>query len=220
MLDFLTLETHPEPDASVIWLHGLGADGHDFESIVPELGLPPEFRIRFIFPNAPVRPIGINGNFPMRGWYDIRYADLSKEPDIQGIRESARLTAELIREQEKKGISSARIVLAGFSQGGAIALELGLRYPQKLGGIIALSTFSPTANTLKQEASEANRSIPLFWGHGTFDPVVPLALAETTEKELSAQGYSVKFCRYAGMPHSVCMEEIQDISGFLQKVLA
>ena len=160
-------------DACVIWLHGLGADGHDFEPIVPELRLDPGLAVRFVFPHAPMMPVTINQGFVMRAWYDIRTADIGAEPDEKGIRASAELVDNMIAEQIKSGIDPKRIVLAGFSQGGAIALQAGLRYPKQLAGIMALSTYLPLAPTLNAERADANKNTGIFMAHGSADPVTP-----------------------------------------------
>ena len=216
-MDFIELATGPSPSASVIWLHGLGADGHDFEPIVPELRLPASLPIRFIFPHAPVRPVTLNGGMRMRAWYDIFRLDGGEE-DEQGIRASQRLVEDLIEAQKKKGISTDRIVLAGFSQGGAIVLQTALRHPSRLAGVLALSTYLPLAQKLKAEAVEANRATPIFMAHGTYDDIIPLARAEQSAKLLKEAGCPVEWHTYP-MPHSVCAEEIAQIAAFLRRVL-
>jgi phospholipase/carboxylesterase len=218
MLDSIVIETAPDPDAAVVWMHGLGADGNDFADIVPELGLAP-LKVRFVFPNAPVMPVTVNGGMPMRAWYDISDPDLGRDPDIAGIRKSASLVAELVRAQELSGIASGRIALAGFSQGGVLALELGPRYEKPLAGILALSTYSPTAHLLGKEASAANQKLPILMAHGTVDPVVPPALAQKAREELEANGRSVDFRTYP-MPHAVHPQEIQDIGVFIRSVFS
>lgn len=205
-------------DAAVIWLHGLGADGNDFVPVVPELALPAALNVRFIFPHAPVRPITINGGYPMRGWYDITSLDIANRDDVEGINESGKLLARLCDEQVAQGVAARRIVVAGFSQGGAIALHGGLRYTQRLGGIIALSTYLPMQQTLAQEASAANRDTPVFMAHGLSDEVVALQFGQQSRKLLEQQGYPVQWREYA-MGHSVCGEEISDISDWLSRVL-
>ncbi|HEC26579.1 MAG TPA: carboxylesterase, partial [Gammaproteobacteria bacterium] len=174
--DFLVVETGKEPVASVIWAHGLGADKYDFESIIPMLDLPDSLPIRFIFPNAPIRPITVNGGMEMRGWYDIRSIAINEKEDAEGVKESARALAGLIEEQISLGIPSSRIILAGFSQGGAIALYQGLQHPQQLAGIIVLSSYLPLHNTLDEILSEFASSTPIFMGHGSQDPIVPVEL--------------------------------------------
>ena len=207
------------PDACVIWLHGLGADGHDFEPIVPELRLDPGLNIRFLFPHAPMMPVTINQGFVMRAWYDIRGTDIDAETDEKGIRASADAVSDMIDAQIENGIVPGRIVLAGFSQGGAIVLHAGLRYPARLAGIMALSTYLPLADKLESEKSEDNDDTPIFLAHGTADPVVPLALAYAARKELERQKYPVEYHEYSGMPHGVSEQEIFHIAEWLEKVL-
>src|SRR5258706_14471664 len=209
----IEIQTGPRPDAAVIWLHGLGADGHDFEPIVPELRLPPALQLRFVFPHAPVRPVTLNRGLRMRAWYDILQLGGGAE-DEAGIGESASAVERLIDQQIQQGISTARIVLAGFSQGGAIALHLALRYPAPLAGVLALSTYLPLPGKLKEEMSEANRKRPIFMAHGLHDEIIPLRRAEQSRKALADAGYDVEWRTYP-MPHSVCAEEIADIASFL-----
>ena len=209
-----------KPDSCVIWLHGLGADGHDFEPIVPELGLSPNLNIRFVFPHAPMIPVTINQGFVMRAWYDIAAADIADRQDEGGIRESQALLVTMIEDQAESGIDSTRIVLAGFSQGGVIALQTGLRFDKPLAGIMALSTYLPLAETLADEKSEANASIPIFLAHGSADPVIPVDLAYRTRGHLEKQGYQPSWFEYDGMQHSVCAQEIENMSGWLGSVLA
>ena len=208
-----------KPDACVIWLHGLGADGHDFEPIVPELRLDPGLSIRFVFPHAPMMPVTINQGFVMRAWYDIRTADIGAEPDEKGIRSSAELVSEMIDAQIEQGIQPERIVLAGFSQGGAIVLQAGLRYPAKLAGIMALSTYLPLAESLESEKSADNADTSIFMAHGAIDPVISVNLAYASLKRLEQQGYTVEWHEYNGMPHSVSEQEIYHIAEWLEKVL-
>ncbi len=217
-METIEIQTGAKPDAAVIWLHGLGADGHDFEPIVPELRLPPAMQLRFVFPHAPVRPVTLNQGMRMRAWYDILRLDGGAE-DAAGIRASQVQVEALITEEVKKGIKPARIVLAGFSQGGAIALHTGLRHPAALAGVLALSTYLPLNETLKKEAGEANRKTPIFMAHGQHDDIIPLARAEQSRKILAGAGYDVRWKTYP-MPHSVCAEEIADIAQFLRGVLA
>ena len=205
-------------DAAVIWLHGLGADGNDFVPIVSELGLPASLHIRFLFPHAPVRPITINQGYRMRGWYDITSLDIANRDDEAGIIESSNYLGRLCDEQQAQGIASQRIVVAGFSQGGAIALYAGLRYPQPLGGIMALSTYLPMQQRLEQEAVDANRKTPVFMAHGQHDDVVAPRFGMQTRSLLQQQGYQLQWHDYA-MGHSVCMEEISDIGDWLTTVL-
>ena len=216
-METFEIETGARPDAAVLWLHGLGADGHDFEPIIPELGLPASARIRFVFPNAPVRPVTLNQGMRMRAWYDIFQLGGGAE-DEAGIRASQALLEELISEQKKKNISAPRIVLAGFSQGGAIALQTAVRHEEKLAGILALSTYLPLAGKLAAEKDAASAGLPVFMAHGTHDDVIPITRAEQSAQALAQAGLAVEWLTYA-MPHSVCMEEIADISAFLQKVL-
>ena len=216
--DYLELATGPSPVAAVIWLHGLGADGHDFEPIVPELRLPASLPIRFIFPHAPVRPVTLNNGMRMRAWYDILRLDGGRE-DEEGIRASQRLVEELIEAEKKKGIPTGKIVLAGFSQGGAIALQTALRHPSRLAGVLALSTYLALAPKLKAEAKEENRNTPIFMAHGTYDDIIPLVRAEQSAQLLKEAGYPVEWHSYP-MPHSVCAEEIAAIAAFLRRVLA
>ena len=196
----------------MIWLHGLGADGHDFEPIVPELGL--RFPVRFVFPHAPVRAVTINGGMAMRAWYDIFSFDRHAEEDAAGIRASAAAVTELVDREIARGVASERIVLAGFSQGGAIALHAGLREPRPLAGVLALSTYLPLATTLASERSAANARIPIFMAHGTDDPVLPFAMAEASRRALESLGYAVDWHAYP-MAHSVCLEEIGAIGAWL-----
>jgi phospholipase/carboxylesterase len=212
LLPTIEIATGDSPQLSIIWLHGLGADGHDFEPIVPELRLP--FAARFVFPNAPVRPITVNGGMEMRGWYDILGFGLNVRQDSAGIRDSAAAVTRLVDREIARGMAPSRIVLAGFSQGGAVALHTALREPRALGGVLALSTYLPLGETLPAERSAANASTPIFMAHGSADPLLPLALAEGSRRALEALGYAVEFHVY-GMPHSVCMEEIADIAEWL-----
>ena len=222
-----TAEVEPRTaaDASVILFHGLGADGHDFESIVPELRLaaspsvlPASPAVRFVFPHAPLRPVTINGGMRMRAWYDITGLDRRSIQDESGIRESARSADALVGREQQRGIAADRIVLAGFSQGGAIALFAGLRQPARLAGILALSTYLPLADTLAAEAHPASAAAPIFLAHGTSDPVVPLALGEGSRAQLVGLGYDVDWHTYP-MPHSLCGPEVADIREWLLHVL-
>jgi phospholipase/carboxylesterase len=207
------------PDACVIWLHGLGADGHDFEPIIPELRLDPGLNIRFVFPHAPMMPVTINQGFVMRAWYDIRTADIGNEPDEKGIRASTKLLSKLVDATIEGGIEPGRVVLAGFSQGGVIALQAGLRYSKKLAGIIALSTYLPLEDSLDEEKSEVNADISILLAHGSADPVIPIHLAHRSHKKLEQAGYGVEWHEYKGMPHSVSEQEIFHIAEWLEKVL-
>ena len=217
-LESIEIETGAAPDAAVLWLHGLGADGTDFEPVVPELRLPARLRLRFVFPHAPVRPVTLNMGMSMRAWYDILQLGGGKE-DEAGIRASQALLEGLIEREKSRGVEARRIVLAGFSQGGAIALQTGLRYPERLGGILALSTYLPLAATLAAERSPANRDLPVLMAHGTLDPMIPIAKARDSRAALAALGYAVEWQEYA-MPHSVCGQEIADIAAWLLRLLA
>jgi phospholipase/carboxylesterase len=199
-------------------MHGLGADGNDFVPLVPELGLPRAHGVRFVFPNAPTMPVTINGGYVMRAWYDIASAEIDKRADEAGVRRSQAAIAELIAGQTANGVAPDRIVLAGFSQGGVIALQTGLRYPHRLAGVIALSTYLACGGTLGAEASTANRDLPVFMAHGAMDPVIPLSLAKLSKAQLETHGYKIEWHEY-GMPHSVCAEEVEAISVFLKRVL-
>jgi phospholipase/carboxylesterase len=216
-VDRIEIETAPEADAAVIWLHGLGADGHDFEPIVPELKLPASLRIRFVFPHAPVRPVTLNMGMRMRAWYDIFQLGGGREDDA-GIRESQKAVEALIAEQAKLGIAPGRIVVAGFSQGGAIALQTALRHPERLAGVLALSTYLPLHTKLKDEIAEANRTTPIFMAHGLYDDVIPLARAEQSAKALNDAGCKVQWQTYP-MAHSVCAEEVAAIAAFFRSLL-
>ena len=212
------LETGPNPKGSVIWLHGLGADGHDFEPIVPELRLPPELPLRFIFPHAPVRPVTMNGGYPMRAWFDIVKIGLHQPRDLAGMQASRAMIEALIAREGERGIPAGRTVLAGFSQGGAVALFSGLQHADKLAGIMALSTYLPLGEGMDVAISPANALTPVFYGHGTQDPVVPLQLGEHTRNWLTQQGCMVSWHTYP-MPHSVSAEEILHIRAWLLSVL-
>jgi len=216
LLDAIEIETGKNPTASVIWLHGLGADGNDFAPIVPELRLP-KAAIRFVFPHAPVRPVTINGGMRMRAWYDITDGANRRE-DERGVRASQVLIEALIAREKERGTKAGRLVLAGFSQGGAIALHTGLRHPERIAGIMALSTYVPVGEKLSAEASTANRDVPIFMGHGSDDPIIPLVRAEQSRNLLKSLGYPAEWHKYA-MPHSVCPEELADIGTWLGKVL-
>ncbi len=222
LLETIEIETGSNPAASVIWLHGLGADGSDFVPVVQELGLSQAPPIRFVFPHAPMRPVTINNGYVMRAWYDVSYGDLegkSRQADEQGVRASQTAIGELIEREADRGISNENIVLAGFSQGGAIALQTGLRYPRPLAGVLALSTYLPLAESFAQEAAPTNAKTPVFMAHGAQDPVVPYAMGSKSKELLGKMGYSVEWHEYA-MQHSVCLEEIQDIGAWLKRVLA
>jgi phospholipase/carboxylesterase len=219
LLPSIELETGAHPNAAVIWLHGLGADGNDFVPIVEELPLPAGLAIRFVFPHAPVRPVTINGGFPMPAWYDIVDADLRDRADLAGVRASQAQVVALVEREIARGVQSSRIVVAGFSQGGAIALYTGLRHRQRLAGIIALSTYLIRPDDLAAEASPANRDVRIFMAHGRQDPIVRLEWGEAARQALEGHGYRVDWHTYP-MPHAVVWEEIVAIGGFLGGVLA
>lgn len=213
MLECVEIETAPQPRHAVIWLHGLGADAHDFEPLVPQLvqaGWPP---LRFVFPNAPVRPISLNGGLPMRAWYDIAGFDLSQKQDAAGIRASTAEVGKLLAREVERGVPTSNIVLAGFSQGGAIALAAGVRHAERLAAIVALSTYLPIAETTERERSVANAATPVFMGHGMFDPVVPQVLGERSRDALRALGQPVDWHSYP-MAHQVCPQEVADLAAF------
>lgn len=217
MLPCIERETGPRPDACVIWLHGLGADGHDFAPIVPELRLPPALHIRFIFPHAPAIPVTVNGGFVMPAWYDILSMEIERKVDETQLRASAKAVQALIEQQIEQGIDSRRIVLAGFSQGGAVAYEAALSFEQPLGGLVAMSTYFATAGSLN--IHEANRHLPMQVLHGSRDPVVPELLGQKACRELELLGFLPEYHSYP-MEHSVCAAEITDISRFLCRTLA
>jgi len=209
----------PQANAAVIWLHGLGADGHDFVPIVPELRLPPGIQPRFIFPHAPLRPVTINNGYTMRAWYDIVGASLAAREDEIGIRESENRVRSCIQREVDSGIAAKRIIVAGFSQGGAIALQTALRYPQRLAGVMALSTYLPLRATVRVEASQANRDVPILMCHGRDDNIVPASLGEASRDVLTQLGYVVEWNDYQ-MAHQVCTEEINEIAAWLAICLA
>jgi phospholipase/carboxylesterase len=216
-LDAIEIETGAAPRAAVIWLHGLGADGHDFEPIVPELRLPASLPVRFIFPHAPQRPVTINGGMRMRAWYDILQMGGGPE-DEAGIRESQAQIEGLIAGEVKRGIPKQRIVLAGFSQGGAIVLQTALRQKEKLAGVMALSTYLPLKNKLENERQAANAGLPIFMAHGQYDNMIGIDRAALSRDALQALGYAVEWHEYP-MPHSVHPQEIADIAAFLLRIL-
>ena len=217
LLETIEIETGDQPDATVIWLHGLGADGRDFEPIVPELQLPPRLSLRFVFPHAPIRPVTLNQGMRMRAWYDIVQLGGGREDDA-GIRASQKSLEDLIAREGARGIAPGRVVLAGFSQGGAIALQTALRYGEPLAGTMALSTYLPLAPTLAAERSAANRDLPVFMAHGSQDPMIPIDRARASRDALAGLGYAVEWREYP-MPHSVCLEEISDIAAWLTRIL-
>ena len=216
-LEVIEIETGPKPSAAVIWLHGLGADGHDFEPIVPELRLPASLPVRFIFPHAPQRPVTINGGMRMRAWYDILQLGGGAE-DEAGIRESQAALEKLVEAQKQKGIPARKIVLAGFSQGGAIVLQTALRHPERLAGVMALSTYLPLRDKLEKERNAMNNDLPVFMAHGEYDNMIGIDRALQTRGMLEKLGYPVEWHDYP-MPHSVCPEEIADIAAFLLRIL-
>jgi phospholipase/carboxylesterase len=216
-LPAIEIETKPKPSHAVIWLHGLGADGNDFVPVVKQMKLPP-LGIRFVFPHAPMRPVTINGGFVMRAWYDIAYQELAFKEDERGLRDSQKLIEDLIARENARGIPSSRIVLAGFSQGGVITLQAGLRQPKRLAGLMALSAYLPMSPMVEVERNAASNSVPIFMGHGIADDIVPLALAKMSRDTLIKLGYEVEWHQYQ-MPHSVCPEELADIGTWLKRVL-
>jgi phospholipase/carboxylesterase len=215
----VVLEPAAPATSAVIWLHGLGADGYDFVPIVEELKLSSAVAARFVFPHAPQRPVTINNGYVMRAWYDIRSFEITCLEDDAGIRESERTVHRFIERELARGVPASAIVLAGFSQGGAIALHTGLRYGQTLAGILALSTYLPLRDTLAQQAAEANRHTPILMCHGNFDPIVPPLAGRLSHDLLSGMGYPVEWKSYA-MEHQVCMQEIADIAAWLEQRLA
>ena len=221
MNDTVELETGPNPTGSVIWLHGLGADGHDFEPIVPELQLPEGLALRFVFPHAPVRPVTLNGGMSMRAWYDIFSLDRDGPVDEEGIRASGEILNDLIQREQERGIAANRIVVAGFSQGGAIALHAALRYPQRLAGLMALSTYLPLISSFDDEVvrneDAANVDISIFMAHGSFDPVLPMQMGTASAELLTKAGFDVEWHDYP-MAHAVCGEEIAHIRDWLLSV--
>lgn len=225
ILPAIILETAPNPRFSIIWLHGLGADGEDFVPIAGEMTLPAA--VRYIFPHAPMRPVTINGGYVMRAWYDILVGAASAEisssigrnEDEAGIRETQAAIEALIAQERQRGIAAGNIFLAGFSQGGAVVLHTGLRHAERLGGILALSTYLPLASTLQAEATAAGRDMPIFMAHGQYDPVIPYAFGRGSAEKLEQQGYQLEWHGY-GMPHSVCPEEIRDIESWLTRRMA
>jgi phospholipase/carboxylesterase len=217
LLDAIELETAPQPTTSVIWLHGLGADGNDFVPLVGELDLPAA-PIRFVFPHAPMQAVTINNGYVMRAWYDILGQELARREDERGVRASQGLVEALVAREKSRGAPAERIVLAGFSQGGAIALHTGLRHPERLAGILALSTYVPIAASLPAEAHTANRTVPIFMAHGTYDPIIPLAHARASRDLLQRLRYPVEWHEYP-MPHSVAPQEIIAIGRWLTRVL-
>ena len=214
LLPAVEIDPDGPPRSSVIWLHGLGADGHDFEPIVPELRLPPDARVRFVFPHAPMRPVTINGGYVMRAWYDIKALDLDRMVEEEDLEISRGQLEAWIRHEEASGVPSERIVVAGFSQGGAVALYGGLQCERRLAGIVALSCYHPLPHLIRERSSKANAEVPVFMAHGTYDPLVPLPLAEATVAALQECGYEPEWRTYP-IQHGVSAEEIADVGRFL-----
>lgn len=218
-LEFIEINPTHTPTATVIWLHGLGASGDDFVPIVPQLHLPPHVNVRFLFPHAPQRPVTLNFGYVMPAWYDIYSLDRNMREDETGIAATAQTIGKLIQQENARGIPSNRIILAGFSQGGAIALHTALHYPQPLAGVIALSTYLPLHQQFGPRLSEQNKQLPIFMAHGDADSIVPLNFAELSKHLLQQQGYQVEWHIYP-MAHQVCLEEIHDISKAIQAFLS
>jgi phospholipase/carboxylesterase len=223
LLETVEIKADGKPDGSVIWLHGLGADGHDFEPVVPELGLSGRLDLRFVFPHAPVRPVTLNGGMSMRAWYDILTLDRDGPVDEAGIRASSQQLVDLIEQEHDRGIPYDKILLAGFSQGGAIALHTALRFPQRLAGLMALSTYLPLHDAFAEEVGskiDAQFSeLPIFMAHGALDPVLVMSLGEHSRDLLRSAGFTVEWHEYP-MEHSVCAKEIEDIRNWLLPVFA
>ena len=222
LLESVEVATGPNPSATVIWMHGLGADGYDFVPIVKELdvntlpGLADG--VRFIFPHAPMRPVTINNGMVMRAWYDIKVVDLVRQEDDAGLRASQMECEKLIANEVARGIPERRIVVGGFSQGGAVTLQAGLRHVEPLAGLMVLSSYLPLAGSVAAEASTASKNVPIFMTHGTHDPVIAIARATASRDQLKQLGYSIAWHEYP-MEHSVCMEEIRDLREWLGRVL-
>jgi phospholipase/carboxylesterase len=218
-LDTIEKETGPKPTASVIWLHGLGADANDFVPLVPQLDLTGLGSIRFVFPNAPVIPVTVNGGYKMRAWYDVLGLEMLRREDETGLRRSMTLVNDLIAAERTRGIAAKRIVLAGFSQGCAMTLLAGARYPERLAGLIGLSGYLPLATSTEGERHAMSDGLPVFMAHGQFDPVVPIMSAQASRDVLRKVGLEVEWHEYP-MAHSTCAEEIRDISRFMKRILA
>ncbi len=216
LLPAIEFETSPNPDSTVVWLHGLGADGNDFAPIVPELKLPADLAVRFIFPHAPAIPVTINGGFVMPAWYDILEMDIDRKVDTAGLLESCQAIRDFVDRELDRGIDSKRIIIAGFSQGGAVAYQVALSYEKPLGGLLAMSTYFATADSI--EYSTVNKTIPINIQHGVHDPVVPELLGKKAHTQLTELGYKVSYQNYP-MEHSVCPQQIGDISAWLQTLL-
>jgi phospholipase/carboxylesterase len=215
-LPHITLDTGDSPQHSIIWLHGLGADGADFVPVAKEMELP--VAVRYIFPHAPMQPVTINGGYVMRAWYDIVANNIDAQQDTAGIRRSQAAVEKLILQEKQRGIAAKNVYLAGFSQGGAVVLHTGLRHAEKLGGILALSSYLPLAGFLADEANPAAQGTPIFMAHGINDPVVPFVLGKKSAERLSGLGYELEWHEYA-MPHALCMEEVRDIETWLTRRL-
>jgi phospholipase/carboxylesterase len=218
LLDCVEIEPETEAAASVVWLHGLGADGHDFEPIFPHLGLPLGHGVRFVFPHAPRIPVTINQGMVMRAWYDIAEVDLGRREDLEGIRRSRHQVEALLERERERGVPPERTVLAGFSQGGAVALFTGLRHPHRLAGICALSCYLVGESSLDEEAHAANAATPVLAAHGRFDPIVPFERGGSMQCALAARGHPVEWHHYP-MQHQVCAEEIDAVGAWLNRVL-
>jgi phospholipase/carboxylesterase len=219
LLDSIQIETTPNPTVAIIWLHGLGADGNDFVPIVRELDLTGCPGIRFVFPHAPSMPVTLNNGYVMPAWYDIMGADLIKREDEGGLRKSQAAIEQLIAREKSRGIPAERIMLAGFSQGCAMTLQTGLRHPEKLAGLMCLSGYLPLADKIAAERHPANQDTPIFMGHGIGDNVVPMQRGENSRELLQSLGYKIEWHSYP-MLHSVCLEEVDDISAWLKRILA
>ena len=219
LLEHIQIETNDNPEIAIIWMHGLGADGNDFVPIVRELDLAGLPGIRFLFPHAPTMPVTINGGYVMRAWYDILGTELVRHEDEAGLRASQKMVEAFIANEKARGILASRIVLAGFSQGCAMAIQTGLRHPETLAGLLCLSGYVPLSAKLGTERTEASQSTPIFMAHGRYDNVVPFNRAEASRDLLVSLGYALEWHEYA-MQHSLCLEEVQDISAWLKKVLA
>lgn len=219
LLTTVEIEPTGPARASVIWLHGLGADAHDFEPIAPELRLSAELGVRFVFPNAPIRPVTVNGGMSMRAWYDVFSMDLPRRDDPDGVQQSAQAIEALLARERQRGIPAARTILAGFSQGGVMALYTGLRYPTSLAGILALSCYLALPDRLEREVHPANRATPIFMAHGEYDAVIPLRYGQQGAETLQRLGYSVAWQSY-DLGHEVSWEEIRDIADWLTQVLS
>jgi phospholipase/carboxylesterase len=218
LLDAIEIETAPNPDAAVIWMHGLGDDGRGWSDVVPTLGLPKHLAIRFVFPHAPIMPVTVNNGMRMRAWYDIRQANLQERADVDGVRRSQAQVFALLAREASRGIAPSRMLLAGFSQGGAIALFAGLRFDSRLAGVLALSAYLIAPERLATEAVAANRDVPIFMAHGTHDPVIAFAWAEHSRDVLKAGGWPLEWHAYP-MEHSAVVEEIVAAGAFIARVL-